>query len=113
MEAPLPQTRTGPQGDDYEVVGRVGPIELSSPPVRVEARQELLVIKNGEIFLCTRRDGDVCPGMVSGEGLYMDDTRFLSELQLNVGGVAPVLLSSVADGRFAAIVDSTNPELKV
>jgi glycogen debranching enzyme len=87
-------------------------VEVSAPPVRIEARQEMLVIKDGKTFLCTRPDGDVCPGMVTGEGLYMDDTRFLSELQLTVGGVPPVLLSSVADGRFAAIVDSTNPALE-
>jgi glycogen debranching enzyme len=113
MEASPPQTPTGPHGDRYEVVGRVGPVEMSAPPVRAEAREEMLVIKEGEVFLCARLDGDVCPGTVSGEGLYMHDTRFLSELQLRVGGVPPVLLSSLADGRYAAVVDSTNPELEV
>jgi glycogen debranching enzyme len=104
---------TGPHGDEYEVVGRVGPVEISAPAVRVEARQERLVIKDGPVFLCARQDGDILPGVVSGEGLYMDDTRFLSQLQLTVGGIAPVLLSSIADGRYAAVVDSTNPDLEL
>ena len=59
-----------------------------------EAREELLALKSGGVFVCARRDGDLRPGRASGEGLYADDTRHLSELRLTVGGLQPVLLSS-------------------
>ena len=68
------------------------------------------MIKDGELFLCARTDGDVAAPRVSGEGFYAHDTRYLSEIRLQVGGAAPVALSYAAvDDR--AIVDSTNASL--
>src|SRR5919108_701322 len=91
--------------DEFEVVGRAGPVEFSSVPyVPAEAREDLLVVKEGSLFVCTRPDGDIWPGRVTGEGLYARDTRFLSELRLTLGGASPVLLSSSADARYAATV---------
>src|SRR5579862_7627494 len=76
-----------PRGEHFEVVGRAGPVELQgAPPIPAEAREELLVIKDGELFLCTRAEGDVIPAQVSGEGFYAHDTRYLSEMRLEVGG---------------------------
>ncbi len=82
-----------------------------APPIPAEARQGLLVIKDGELFLCTRTDGDVVPAMLSDEGLYAHDTRHLSEIALSVGHARPVLLSHsvLADH---AVVDSTNATLR-
>ena len=81
-----------------------------APPIPAEAREELLVIKDGELFLCTRTDGDVAPAQVSGEGFYAHDTRYLSEVRLEVGGAAPVALSYAAVDDHA-VVDSTNATL--
>jgi len=102
------QSVLSPRGEQFEVLGRAGPVELrGAPAIRTEAREELLVIKDGELFLCARTDGDVAAGRVSGEGLYAHDTRYLSEIRLRVGDVPPVALSYAAvDDR--AIVDSTN-----
>src|SRR3981081_4542654 len=70
-----------PRGEPFAVVGRAGPVELhGAPPIPAEAREELLVLKNGELFLCARTDGDVAPAQVSGEGFYMHDMRHLSEI---------------------------------
>ncbi|MGC2372348.1 MAG: glycogen debranching N-terminal domain-containing protein [Solirubrobacteraceae bacterium] len=101
-----------PRGDQFEVLGRAGPVELrGAPAIRAEAREELLVIKDGELFLCARTDGDVAAGQASGEGFYAHDTRYLSEIRLQVGDVPPVALSYAAvDDR--AIVDSTNAGLR-
>ncbi len=101
-----------PRGEQFEVLGRAGPVELrGAPAIRAEAREELLVIKDGELFLCARTDGDVLAGQVSGEGFYAHDTRYLSEIRLQVGDVPPVALSYAAvDDR--AIVDSTNAGLR-
>ena len=68
------------------------------------------MIKDDELFLCARTDGDVAAPRVSGEGFYAHDTRYLSEIRFEVGGAAPVALSYAAvDDR--AIVDSTNANL--
>jgi glycogen debranching enzyme len=107
-----PETRRSNQGQEFEVVRRAGPVEFQGAPyVRAEAREELLVLKNGPFFLCARPDGDVWPGQASGEGFYFSDTRFLSELRVTVGGKQAVLLSASAESRYGALVDATNPEL--
>jgi glycogen debranching enzyme len=107
-----PITTTSPGGEQFDVLGRAGPLRLrSAPGVLAEARQDLLVIKEGALFLCSRPSGDILPGYVSGEGLYTEDTRFLSEFRLTVGGKSPVLLSSNAGLAYAMVIDSTNPNL--
>ena len=93
-----------PRGEHFGIVERAGPVELhGAPPIPAEAREELLVIKDGELFLCARTDGDIAPAQLSGEGFYAYDTRYLSEVRLEVGGVRPVALSYstavVLDGR--------------
>jgi glycogen debranching enzyme len=105
------QSVLSPRGEPFEVVRRAGPVELrGAPEILAEAREELLVIKDGELFLCARTDGDVAAGKASGEGFYAHDTRYLSEIRFEVGEVPPVALSYAAvDDR--AIVDSTNASL--
>jgi glycogen debranching enzyme len=84
----------------------------SAPSVLAEAREELLALKSGSVFVCTRPDGDIRAGPVSGEGLYAQDTRHLSELRLTIGGVAPVLLSSAMQSGHHAVINATNPILR-
>ena len=69
------------------------------------------MIKDGELFLCARTDGDVAAGRASGEGFYAHDTRYLSEIRLEIGNVPPVALSYAAVDDHA-IVDSTNTALR-
>jgi glycogen debranching enzyme len=101
-----------PRGESFAVVGRAGPVELhGAPPIPAEAREELLVLKDREIFLCTRMDGDIAVAQVSGEGFYANDTRHLSELRLEVGDARPVALShSASEDR--AVLDATNATLR-
>jgi glycogen debranching enzyme len=100
-----------PRGEHFEVLGRAGPVELrGAPAIPAEAREELLVIKDGELFLCARTDGDVAAAQVSGEGFYAHDTRYLSEIRFEVGNAPPVALSYAAVDDHA-IVDSTNASL--
>jgi hypothetical protein len=51
-----PRTRTSPRGDEFEVVGRAAPIRSGIPHVPAEAREELLEVKEGGMFLCARPD---------------------------------------------------------
>ena len=101
-----------PRGEPFAVVGRAGPVELhGAPPIPAEAREELLVLKDREIFLCARMDGDIAVAQVSGEGFYANDTRHLSELRLEVGDARPVALShSASEDR--AVLDATNAMLR-
>jgi glycogen debranching enzyme len=111
--APAPeQILVSPRGEQFEVLGRAGPVEARrAPAIPTEAREELLVVKDGELFLCARTDGDVAAAEVCGEGLYSHDTRYLSEIRFEIGDARPVALSYAAvDDR--AIVDSTNPALR-
>jgi glycogen debranching enzyme len=83
-----------------------------APDVPAEAREELLALKSGAVFVCARRDGDIRPARASGEGLYAQDTRHLSELRLTVGGSRPVLLSSVMESGHHAVINATNSVLR-
>src|ERR1019366_10193196 len=83
----------------------------SAPDVPAEAREELLALKSGAVFVCARPAGDSRPARASGEGLYAQDTRHLSELRLTVGGLRPVLLSSVMESGHHAVINATNPVL--
>lgn len=103
-----------PRGDEFDVVGRAAPVRSGpAPHVPAEAREELLVIKDGDIFCCARPDGDIHPARVTGEGLYAHDTRYLSELRVLLGGRPPVPLSYTAETGYRAVVNATNATLKV
>ena len=105
--------RRSPRGEEFEVVGRAGPVRAQRAPyVPAEAREELLVLKDGEVFLCARPDGDIRAARVSGEGLYASDTRFLSEFRLELGATSPVALSYSTERAHSATVNATNATLR-
>ena len=83
-----------------------------APAVLAEAREELLALKSGVQFVCTRTDGSIRPARASGEGFYARDTRHLSEVGLTVGGLQPILLSSVMESGHHAVINATNPVLE-
>jgi len=68
-----------------------------------------LVVKNGALFMCSGRDGDVKRDREAGEGIYAYDTRFLSELRLSVGGASPIPMSASTQQAFEAIIDALIP----
>ncbi|MGO9497841.1 MAG: glycogen debranching N-terminal domain-containing protein [Solirubrobacteraceae bacterium] len=109
-----PEVRAGqaPPGTDGDGHAASPLRELEgAPDVLAEAREELLALKSGAMFVCARRDGDIRPARASGEGLYIEDTRHLSELRLTVGGLPPVPLSSVMESGHYAVINATNPVL--
>ncbi len=71
------------------------------------------MVKDAGIFLCTRPDGDIHPTGVTGAGLYANDTRYLSELRVKLGGRPPVLLSYAAETGYRAVVNATNARMKL
>jgi glycogen debranching enzyme len=82
-----------------------------APSVLAQARGELLALKSGAQFCCTRPDGSIRPALASGEGFYAADTRHLSELRLTIAGRQPVLLSSAIESGHHAFINATNPML--
>ncbi|MFS8606484.1 MAG: amylo-alpha-1,6-glucosidase [Gammaproteobacteria bacterium] len=77
---------------------------------RVDDRKR--VLKQGEAFAVFDRLGDMHPYGHVGHGLYCWDTRFLSRLELTVGGLRPLLLNSgVTHDTAIFAVDLANVDL--
>jgi len=62
------------------------------------------VIKEGDLFLLTEKNGDIYVDNQSGYGLYTKDTRFLSRMELFIDGERPALLSTNAEKGYLASI---------
>jgi glycogen debranching enzyme len=73
----------------------------------------LRVLKHGDSFGVFDPHGDIVPAEAGEQGLYHDGTRMLSRLQLLLGRLRPLLLSStVSDDNAVFTADSTNPDVR-
>ena len=97
----MSEQRGGEHADDF-----------ATPYIPAESAEDLLVTKCGDIFACSRPNGDIAPHQTSVEGVFKQDTRYLSGFRLRLGGEYPILLSSSAELSFMAVVDLTNPTLQ-
>lgn len=76
------------------------------------ADERTRVLKHADTFGVFNRFGDIGPYGAQEHGLYHDGTRYLSWLELRVGGRNPLLLSSSVDASNIILsVDLTNPDL--
>src|SRR5579872_479120 len=66
-----------------------------------------LTLIEGKTFLSTTVAGDITPAGAPDVGFFHDDTRFLSYLELKVGGHRAVVLSSSTEKTFAAQIELT------
>ena len=72
----------------------------------------LRTLKHDDLFGVFDKRGDCRGGADGPDGLYYQDTRFLSGLTLTIGGMEPLLLGSVLlDDNGAMVVDLTNADL--
>ncbi|MGA2892512.1 MAG: amylo-alpha-1,6-glucosidase [Xanthobacteraceae bacterium] len=70
------------------------------------------VLKSGDTFVVLDDCGDIGASAHESAGLFHDDTRHLSRLELLVNKRPPLLLgSTLRDDNSAFIVDLTNPDL--
>ncbi len=71
-------------------------------------------LKDGDLFVILNPFGDINPSSISPhEGLYRDDTRFLSRWELRINGDVPHLLSStVKSNNLLFTADLTNPVIQ-
>ncbi len=74
--------------------------------------KDALVIKEGDTFLLTDSTGNVPPNNLSGYGLYLNDTRYLSGYALSFGTARPMVLLSTAELGYSAEQDLTNPDMQ-
>jgi glycogen debranching enzyme len=83
-------------------------ITATSTPVDDRPR----VLKYGDLFAVFNRHGDIEPSGLGEQGLYHEDTRFLSQFILHLGDSLPLLLSStITTDNFLFIADLTNIDI--
>jgi len=87
------------------------------PCVIAERPQPTLTLKDDDLFLLTDTVGNILGSCVGDDrnasmGLFCNDTRYLSRLELQIDGRSPILLSSTADKGFVLSVLCTNPHLE-
>lgn len=66
-----------------------------------------LTLIDGKTFLSTTVAGDIVPPGAPDVGFFHEDTRFLSHLELRVGGHRAVVLSSSTEKTFASRIELT------
>lgn len=66
-----------------------------------------LTLIDGKTFLATRVSGDIAPPRAPDVGFFHADTRFLSFMELRVGGLRTVLLSSNSEKTFVSQIELT------
>ena len=90
-------------------------IEIASPHVEprlgyqtVEPRKvDNLTLIDGKTFSATNVAGDIHPPGSPDVGFFHDDTRFLSQLELRIGGHRTVVLSSSTEKTFSSQIELT------
>ena len=70
-----------------------------------------LTLIDGKTFLSTTVSGDITPAGAPDVGFFHDDTRFLSRLELKIGGQRTVVLSSSTEKTFASKIELTTSSL--
>ncbi|WP_036259008.1 amylo-alpha-1,6-glucosidase [Methylocapsa aurea] len=90
-------------------------IELPQHYIETETslvQRALRSLKHEDAFAVFDDYGDIGVGRAGAEGVYFNDTRFLSWYELRFEGMRPLLLSSVVQDDNAALsVDLANPDV--
>ena len=89
--------------------GDCGPYHILAASSLADERTR--VLKHGDTFAVFDHYGDIKAGGLGEEGLYHEDTRYLSCLLLELEGSRPFFLSStVRDENDQLAVNLTNPD---
>ncbi|HWI29147.1 MAG TPA: amylo-alpha-1,6-glucosidase [Stellaceae bacterium] len=82
------------------------------PAAETPAGRPLHALKHGDCFAVLDAFGDAQAAAPAGEGVFFEDTRYVSQLLLTIDGHRPLLLSStVSEDNAILAVDLTNPDL--
>ncbi|MGZ8346107.1 MAG: amylo-alpha-1,6-glucosidase [Allosphingosinicella sp.] len=89
-----------------------GPESYHIEATKSLVERTLRTLKHDDMFGVFDKQGDCRGGEGGPDGLYFEDTRFLSYVELRFGGLEPLLLGSVVlDDNGAMIVDLANADL--
>jgi glycogen debranching enzyme len=81
-------------------------------PATGAASRPRRTLKHGDVFAVFDSYGDIGASPGGPDGVYYDDTRFLSRLELSLSGREPLLLgSNIRDDNMMLTVDLTNPDM--
>ena len=68
---------------------------------------EILALVRGKTFFTANHEGNLMPPGAPHVGLFSDDTRYLSQLELRINGYPPIVLSSSTEGAYTARIELT------
>lgn len=71
------------------------------------ANVDILALIRGKTFFTANHKGNLMPPGAPHVGLFRDDTRYLSQLELRINGHPPVPLSYSTEGAFVAQIEMT------
>ena len=86
---------------------------MSSPLGAVANLADTIVIKDGNVFMVTLRDGRLPAGVEHPLGLWFQDCRFLSTHEVRLCGELPRLLTATDAEGDVAVHELTNPDLEL
>src|SRR5687767_9212718 len=95
---------------------RKGPrknLPIRGKPSSTRSIAEAVILKNQNVFLLVRPDGNVPLEDNHGFGLYYHDCRFLNGYQLNLQNKTLNLLDTTIISGSSAIFKLTNPKVKL
>jgi glycogen debranching enzyme len=72
-----------------------------------------LTLIDGKTFLSVTKSGDIAPPGAPDAGLFFDDTRFLSELELRINNTGSVVLSASSERSYSATIELTTGHLQM
>jgi glycogen debranching enzyme len=84
---------------------------MSSPLGAIPNLAETIVIKDGNVFMVTLRDGRLPAGVKHPLGLWFQDCRFLTTHEVRIGGELPRLLTATDAEGTVSVHELTNPDL--
>src|SRR5215471_14507962 len=87
------------------------PFHIAATELATRAR---CTLKYGDTFAVLDSHGDIGVSAGGPDGLFHNDTRFLSHLKFSMNSCQPLLLgSSLRDDNTVLLVDLTNPDIYV
>jgi glycogen debranching enzyme len=86
---------------------------MNSPLGAIPNLAETVVIKDGNVFMVTLRDGRLPIGVEHPLGLWFRDCRFLSAHEVRICGELPRLLTATDAAGDLAVHELTNPDLEL
>ncbi|HEX5421854.1 MAG TPA: amylo-alpha-1,6-glucosidase, partial [Gammaproteobacteria bacterium] len=102
----------GPHRDRPEATGRLMTEGTQSQKHETKPASHDFVLKRDDTFLVVDAGGDIRTDRRIDHGLYLNDTRHLSQFELRIGGTRPLRLAANLTHDSALLsVDLANPEV--